>query len=110
MSRNLQAILCGLALALNVEPAFAHGDMSVLLIPAGWLFLSVAFLLCLRRWPDWRHKLMLAACFFGAIAAYVLAISRVSYTANRYWLGPVSLALPVLAWVIGALLLRRRLR
>ena len=110
MSRNLQALFLGLTLALHVEPALAHRDMSVLFIPAGWVLLSVMFLLCLRRWPNWRHKLILTACFFGGMVVDVLATSHVPYTANRYWLVPMSLALPVLAWAVGVLLLRRRFR
>jgi hypothetical protein len=110
MSRNLQLLFCGLALAFHVEPALAHGDMSVLLVPAGWVLLTLVLLLFLHRWPNRRHKLILSACFFGAMAVDVLATSQVSYTANRYWLVPMSLALPALAWAVGALLLRRRFR
>ena len=110
MSRNLKVLLIGVVLLLHVEPALASGDMTVLLIPAGWTLLGLAFLSFLHRWPTWRRKLILSACFFGAMCIGVLATAQVPYTANRFWSVSVSLALPVLAWVAGALLLKSRFR
>ncbi|KQY51945.1 hypothetical protein [Lysobacter sp. Root494] len=110
MSRNLKVLISGVVLALHVEPALASGDMTVLLIPAGWTLLSLAFLSFLHRWPTWRQKLGLSACFFGVMAVDLLATAQVPYAANRFWVVPVSLALPLLAWAAGSLLLKSRFR
>jgi hypothetical protein len=110
MSRSLRVLLSGVVLSLHVEPALASGDVTALLIPAAWTLLSLLFLSFLHRWPTWRQKLILSVCFFGVLGIDVLATAQVPYTANRFWIVPVSLALPVLAWVAGALLLKSRLR
>lgn len=97
-----------LTFAVSAE---ASGDVAVVYVFAAQALASVFFLALLfaNRRPC-SERMFLSAIFFGSIALGIAATRDIPYEPNKHWLVPLLLALPLMSWGVGALLVARSRR